>query len=163
VVRLILQFIGADAEVDTDIDVDVHHMDTDVGFKLLSMHSLTSFLMMFGLVGLALYRQNQAGFVLSMAGGTMAGLASVWLIGRLFALITGFQSSGTIGIEQAVGGVGTVYLTIPAGGTGRVMISSHDRRRELDAVSQDGVAIATGERVRVVAVSGGAVVVEKLT
>jgi membrane protein implicated in regulation of membrane protease activity len=162
VVRLIVQFVGADTELDTDVDLDVHHVDADVGFKLLSMHGLTAFLMMFGLVGFALYRQNQAGFVLSMAGGTVAGLASVWIIGRLFSLITGLQSSGTVGIERAVGGEGTVYLTIPAGGTGRVLITADHRRRELDAVAQGGGEIATGERVRVVAAHGGAVVVERL-
>jgi hypothetical protein len=100
-------------------------------------------------------RQNQAGFLLSMAGGTLAGLASVWIIGRLFQWIIGLQLSGTVGVERAVGGEGTVYLTIPAGGTGRVLITADHRRRELDAIAQDGEAISTGERVRVVAAMAG--------
>ncbi len=161
-VRLILQFAGADAETDTDLGIDAEHADTDVGFKLLSMHGMTSFLMMFGLVGFALYRQNRAGFPLSIAGAVLAGLASVWVIGKLFSLVIRLQSSGTVGIESAAGGEGTVYLTIPAGGTGRVLISFRNRRREFDARTRGGVEIRTGERVRVVEVSGATVIVEKI-
>jgi len=159
-IRLILQFAGGDSDIDTDVDIDAHHTDADAGFKLLSMHGLTSFLMMFGLVGLAFYRQNQAGFFVSIVGGTGAGLASVWVIGRLFSLVTRLQSSGTIGIESAVGGEGTVYLTIPAGGTGRVLITFNNRQREFDAMARNAAEIATGKRVRVTEVRGNMVIVE---
>jgi len=159
-IRLILQFAGGDSDIDTDVDIDAHHTDADAGFKLLSMHGLTSFLMMFGLVGLAFYRQNQAGFFVSIVGGTGAGLASVWVIGRLFSLVTRLQSSGTIGIESAVGGEGTVYLTIPSGGTGRVLITFNNRQREFDAMALNAAEIATGKRVRVTEVRGNMVIVE---
>jgi membrane protein implicated in regulation of membrane protease activity len=163
-VKLIMQFIGADAEIDTDLDagIDAQHVDSDIGFKVLSMHSLTSFLMMFGLVGLALYRQSQVGIFLSTLGASVAGLASVWVIGRIFASVGRLQSSGTLATASAVGSTGTVYLGIPQGGTGRVSINFRGRLREFDASAADGEAIATGTPVRVVRVDASVLIVEKI-
>ena len=49
VVKFIMQFIGLDHDSDLGVDshdFDAHHADSDMGFKLLSLHSITSFLMM---------------------------------------------------------------------------------------------------------------------
>lgn len=165
-VKLILQFSGGhvDADMDTDLQIEAggHHADSDVGFKILSFHSLSSFLMMFGLVGLALYRQNRSGFVLALVGGTLAGMVSVWVIGKLFQYAARLQSSGTMETASAMGSTGTVYLTIPEKGTGRVSISFHGRLREFDAVSGDGRKIPTGTAIRVVQVNASVLVVESL-
>ena len=112
--RLIMQFAGLDHDTH---DFDAHHTDSDVGFKILSLHSLTSFLMMFGLVGLALYRQSKIGTSISIVGGCIAGLFSVWVIKKLFLMIEKLQSSGTISIDSTVGAQGKVYLKIPENGT----------------------------------------------
>ncbi|UCC17926.1 MAG: methyltransferase domain-containing protein, partial [Dehalococcoidales bacterium] len=71
----------------------------------------TSFLMMFGLVGLAFYRQSKAGIFVSIIGASAAGVASVWIIGRLFILSKKLKSSGTIQIDNAVGAQGKVVIT----------------------------------------------------
>jgi membrane protein implicated in regulation of membrane protease activity len=162
--RLIMQFIGAGADIDTDLDtgIDAQHVDSDIGFKAISMHSLTSFFMMFGLVGLALYRQNRAGMFLSVLGASVAGLFSVWVIGRIFASVGRLQSSGNLVTASAVGSTGTVYLGIPKGGTGRVSINFRGRLREFDASAADGEAIATGTPIRVVRVEASVLVVEKI-
>ena len=164
VVKMIMQFMGGDAETDFDTDMDIDagggHTDSDVGFKILSLHSMSAFLMMFGLVGLALYRQNQAGFVIALIGGCVAGLAAVWVIGKLFQMAGRLQSSGTLPTARALGSTGTVYLTIPEQGTGRVNISFENRLREFDAVAQDGKAIPTGTAIRVVQVNANVLVVE---
>lgn len=166
VVKLVLQFVGADTDIDTDIDsdigVDIHHADSDVGFKLLSIYGLTSFLMMFGLVGLALYRQSHAGFLVALVGGTAAGLAAVWVIRRLFALVGRLQSSGTLDTASAAGSSGTVYLNIPPGGTGRVTINFKGRMREFDAMAADSGSLPTGTPIRVVRVDATVLVVEKI-
>jgi len=162
--KLIMQFIGAGADIDTDLDtgIDTQHVDSDIGFKALSMHGLTSFLMMFGLVGLALYRQNRAGMFLSVLGASVAGLLSVWVIGRIFTSIGKLQSSGNLATASAIGSTGTVYLGIPRGGTGRVSINFRGRLREFDANSADGEAIATGTPIRVVRVEASVLVVENI-
>jgi len=163
--RTVLQFAGggADADIDDGTGIDAHHADSDIGFKLLSLHGLTSFLMMFGLVGVAFYRQSRAGLLASLAGATIAGLATVWMIGKLFQFAGRMQSSGTLSTTAAVGSTGTVYLTIPEGGTGRVSISFQNRLREFDAMEKDGGVLATGTAVRVVDVNSNILVVEAIT
>lgn len=164
VVRMTLQFIGGGAEADLhhDIGLDAHHADSDIGFKLLSLHGLTSFLMMFGMVGLALFRQSRTGLFLSLVGATLAGLATVWLIGKLFRMAGRLQSSGTLDNADAVGSTGAVYLTIPKGGTGRVTITLRNRLREFDAMAINGGELASGTAVRVVDVNSNILVVEAI-
>jgi len=164
VVKLILQFIGGDADTGadgiSDIDIDTEHVDSDIGFRLLSMHGLSAFFMMFGLVGLALYRQSQAGVIISMVGAVVAGLISVWVISKIFRGAARLQSSGTLKTSDAVGSTGTVYLTIQEGGIGRVSLSFRNRQREFDACEKNGGKVPTGTPVRVVQVNANVLVVE---
>lgn len=167
IMRMILQFVGAGGhhtggDFHDVHDIDTEHADSDASFKLLSLHGLTSFAMMFGLVGFALYRQNAAGILMSLIGAMAAGLASVWIIGKLFEFTLSLQSSGTLSIQQAIGGEGSVYLNIPPRGSGRVMITFNNRLREFDAISHDQEGIKTGERVRVVGVANNMLMVERI-
>jgi hypothetical protein len=163
--KLVMQLFGGETHTDInhDFSIEAHHADSDVGFKLLSLHGLASFLMMFGLVGLALYRQSHVGMLISLVGAVLAGLGTVWVIGRLFQLAGSMQSDGTL---SPTGGLlastGTVYLTIPKGGTGRVTINVRNRLREFDAVSINGEELPTGTAVQVIDVSGNAVVVQSI-
>jgi len=165
--KFIMQFSGLDHDAASDMDagghgVEAHHADSDVGFKFLSLHSITSFMMMFGLVGLALYRQSQMGIFISMLGAIASGIASVWIISKLFMLTVKLKSSGTISIDSTVGTQGKVYLTIPKDGSGRVLINVRSSLREYDAISQEGESLATGTPIRVVWVDGNMLVVERL-
>lgn len=167
-IRFVMMLIGLDHGAGGgDLDggghsVDGHHADSDTGFKLLSIQGVTSFLMMFGLVGMALYRQSRLGTLISMAGAMAAGLASVWIIAKMFSLVLKLQSSGTIPIDSAVGAQGKVYLSIPANGTGRVLVSVRNSLREYDAAAQDNRPIPTGTLIRVVWVDGNVLVVETI-
>ena len=175
IVRVTLQFIGLTDDDMGDFDhggamdgamddggMGDHHVDSDIGFKILTMQGLTAFFMMFGLVGFGLYREFGTGELISMIGGTVAGLATVWVIGKIFSSMKQLQSSGTLENVSAIGGEGTVYLTIPENGTGKVHVSFKNRFREFDAVSQDKKEIKTGERIRVVWADGRTMVVEKI-
>ncbi len=162
-IKIIMQFMGSGA--DTEVGgggVDAHHANPDVGFKLLSIHGLAAFLMMFGLVGLALYRQNHAGSLIALAGAVAAGLASVWVIGNLFKLAVNLQSSGTLKTSDAVGSLGTVCLTIPDKGQGQVNINFRGRLREFEAMEKNGVELLTGTSIRVVAINANVLIVEKV-
>lgn len=162
--KLVLQFIGgdthSDVDVHSDIGIDADHVDSDIGFRLLSMHGLSAFFMMFGLVGLALYRQSQVGTIVSIIGAVAAGMVSVWVIGKLFQGAARLQSSGTLNTADAVGSTGTVYLTIPEGGTGRVSLNFQNRLREFDASEKNGAEVPTGTPVRVVQVMANILIVE---
>jgi membrane protein implicated in regulation of membrane protease activity len=162
--KLITQFAGGDSAtgIGVESDIDTHHADSDIGFRLLSMHGLSAFFMMFGLVGLALYRQSQAGVIISIIGAVAAGTVSVWIIGKIFQGASQLQSSGTLQTADAIGSTGTVYLTIPAGGIGRVSINFRNHLREFDATEKNGAEAPTGTPIRVVQVNANILVVEPL-
>lgn len=154
-----------DADFDGDIDAsfdEIDHSATDASFKLLSMQGLTAFFMMFGLVGLALFHTGLH-VSITVLGGTIAGLSAVWLMGLVFRAMLGLQSDGTLDIQNAVGQVGEVYLTIPAKGTGQVSVVVQGSLRIFDAMSANKKKIATGEKIKVVEViSGNLLLVESL-
>jgi len=163
--KLIMQFVGGDTHIHDmggDISMDSGHVDSDVGFRILSIHGFSAFFMMFGLVGLAFYRQSQMGVFISIIGAVAAGMASVWVIGKLFQGAARLQSSGTLKTADAVGSTGTVYLTIPEGGVGRVSLNFQNRLREFDAIEKNGIAVPTGTPVRVVQVKVNILVVETI-
>lgn len=124
--------------------------EADTSFRALSVQGITAFFMMFGLVGLALSRQNGTGVMTSALGGLVAGSATVWIIGKMFVSMQKLQSDGTLHWERAIGQEGLVYLTIPADGKGQVSISVQQQWRICEAVSAEKVSIPTGERVIVV-------------
>ena len=144
--------IDGDLHIDHDVLTGVDHTDTmadtDFSFKLLSMQGLTAFFMMFGLVGLALIKMKLAVFI-TILGGGFAGLFAVWVISMLFVQMQRFQSDGTLQIQNAMGQSGSVYLSIPAEGSGQVQIPIQGRMEIFDAVAIDGQKIDTGEKIRV--------------
>ena len=192
VIRIILMFMGGDSDTDADAggfhgdvgidgdidahaDVDLHvdgdlHADVDHGgsdasFKILSLHGLTGFFMMFGLIGLGAYRSFEnvsTGMAVSLVAGVAAGLFAVWLVTKVFSMMSKLQSSGTLDLANAVGQEGTVYLKIPAEGRGKVQITVQGRLQEFEAVSEAKVELASGDRVKVARVVSDSVMsVEK--
>lgn len=168
ILRVIMMFMGgvSDDAFDSALDASTEalsgdHGDADIGFKLLSLQGLTSFFMMFGLVGLALLRANQP-VLLTVIGGMLAGLVTVAITGLIFTQMKRLQTEGTINIQNTVGIEGSVYLTIPKNGTGQVQIIVQGSLKIFNAVSNSKALIATGEQVRVVGVaSGNTLIVEK--
>lgn len=155
--RLIMLFVGGDTGEDvagSAFDAAGEHGDADISFKLLSVQGLTSFFMMFGLVGLALLRAGVPVLV-TVVGGMIAGLVTVAISGLIFTQMKRLQTEGTIHIQNTIGTEGSVYLTIPKNGTGQVQIIAQGSLKIFDAVSNNKNTIATGEKVHVVGVAGG--------
>ncbi|MBD3373686.1 hypothetical protein GF406_01515 [candidate division KSB1 bacterium] len=161
-VRTILMFIGGDADGgggDVADDFNLEHSDADASVKLLSVQGLTGFFMMFGLVGLALSQESQAGALWSIAGGLLAGLFTLWLTAKIFTSMKKLQSDGSLDMNAAIGAQGTVYLTIPENNSGQVQLNVQDRLRIFNAISHDKTEIKTGERVQVLRLVNGNVLV----
>lgn len=170
ILRLVMMLVGggmSDDGLDTALDsghVDVagDHASADISFKLLSVQGLTSFFMMFGLVGLALLSANLH-VLITIIGGMLAGLVTVTVTGLIFSQMKRLQTEGTINIQNTIGSEGTVYLTIPKNGTGQVQLIAQGALKIFDAISNNKIPIATGEKVRVTGVAGGnTLIVEKL-
>lgn len=179
IARLVLMFLGGGGEesaADADTGgldgmdgADAHDFadhdfaDSDLSFKALSLQGITAFFMMFGLVGWALVRQGNVHPALSILGGTIAGLATVWIMKKIFQWAGSLQSSGNINLQNAVGQEGRVYLTIRPGQVGKVQIAVQDRLSILNAAADGPEEIKTGQTVRVLRVSADTLVVEKVT
>ncbi|WP_147821280.1 NfeD family protein [Salidesulfovibrio onnuriiensis] len=167
-IRFLMLFMGVDFAGDDMLDADFESgdggdgFDPDASLRFISLHGLTSFLMMFGLVGYALYRQSQVGAAYSLIGGTVAGFVSFWVIAKIFKLIAGLQSSGTLEISTTLGCEGQVYLTIPPNDTGQVTVQVDNRLREFSAASETNEEIKTGTRIQVVRISGNILIVKPI-
>lgn len=159
VLRLILMLAGIDHSDLPDVSVEV---DPGVGgagdVNFLSLQSIAGFFTMFGLVGMGLLQVN-AHWGWSLAGALAAGVFTGWVTTMIFFQMTKLQSEGNLVMTNAIGQVGTVYLTIPEKGSGVVTVSVQGAVRSLDAVSEHGQRISTGSMVRVVGVTAGKILV----
>ncbi|MDR0498315.1 MAG: hypothetical protein LBH03_01110 [Holophagales bacterium] len=159
----VLGFAGGDSDAGVDLgdgaaDADVHHLGD--GFKIISIHGLAAFFMMFGLVGFAMNKENHAPLIVSIISGVIAGAASVWIITKLFQMANKLQSVGNLDISKASGCRGVVYMQIPKGASGRVMLNINGRQREMDAVHVSNEEMATGTPVVVVRIEENMAVVD---
>jgi hypothetical protein len=164
ILRVVMMFLGGSAgddALDSAIDSGGDPIEADVSFKLMSIQGLTSFFMMFGLVGLALLKAGLAVFI-TVLGGMVAGLVTVAITGLIFSQMKRLQSEGTINIQNTIGTEGNVYLTIPKNGTGQVQIIAQGSLKIFNAVSSSKSMIPTGDKVQVVGIaSGNTLIVEK--
>jgi membrane protein implicated in regulation of membrane protease activity len=164
---LLLLGVGDDHSFGGDHDVGAGgdagtHSDTDAGTRLVSIQGIAAFLMIFGLTGLALTREAALNPQLSVVIALGAGLASMWAVARVFSMMMGLQSSGTLDLDRAIGQEGVVYLTIRPGAGGQVRVSVQGRLGVYEAQANGGSEIATGRAVRVVGVRASQLVVEAL-
>jgi hypothetical protein len=144
-----------DAHFDVDHDLDaaagadaaVH--DSEASFRLLSFQGVTAFFMMFGLVGLSLRKEAMQSEAVAVLGGLVVGAFAFWLMGKIMVFMRSLQSSGTLRMANAIGQEGTVYLTIPAGGVGKVQVVVQGRLMVFNAVTDGGKKLQTGDRITV--------------
>lgn len=153
VIQLILLFLGGSTDVDLDLDADVDvggdvgHAAADASFKVLSLQGITAFVMMFGLVGWAMRADSKAGPMLSLAAAFAAGVASTWIIGKLFTTFHRLQSKGTLNMKGALGATGQIYLNVEPDKPGKVNITVGNRLLTLDAITEGGAILKTGTPV----------------
>ena len=157
-IRLVMLLVGGDHGLDLHHDsgagISLDHPDSSAAFKVLSVQTVSAFLMGFGWGGLGVYRGWGLPASFAVPVGLGVGSGMVWLLTRMFTWIAGFQSSGTMDISAALYEEGTVYLTVPArrGGRGTVRVVVADRQQYYAAVTE-GDAIASQARVRVTQVN----------
>ena len=154
-IQAILTMIGMDHDMDFEVgDFDGDTMDTGGAVSLFSIRSLVNFFVGFGWAGVSFYNDISSKAVLyfiAICVGLLFSYATVFLIKKMKKL----EHNGAYKIADCVGKTCDVYLRIPAAGEGKgkVQISLNGSIHEFDAVST-GEAIATGKRVKVIAVEG---------
>lgn len=178
-IRTILSLVGADADADVGPGIDIsdfsldHDLDggalhdadaaaSGASFRLFSMHGITGFFLMLGLIGLSLSKANMP-VIISALGGAAAGGFTLVIVALIYYFMQKLQSDGTMKIQTAVGKTGSVYLTIPENGNGQVNIVVQGGLKQFDAISAHKERITTGERVRVIEIMNGkTLVVERI-
>lgn len=150
IIYFALVLIGgvADGIADAIPFLDVNfEMDAEGVFHMLTIQGLLSFMMMFGIFGLAV-SQGDYGALPAITAGTVTGLASMWMVGKVFQAIAGLETDGTVVHSQALGAKGTVYRTIMPGKSGQVQVEFQSALRTCEAVAEDEtMKIETGKFV----------------
>ena len=154
IVETILTFIGADVEMDTDIDVADGGFEGDPSMNLYTFRNLVNFLL--GMSWTAIILNDQiASKALLMLIAFAVGALLVAAVMYMFKWLSKMQQSGNINIFQSAAGCnGKVYLTLPAErkGTGKVQISINESIREYDALTDSETELKTGTAIKVVEV-----------
>ena len=137
---------SGDIDVDMDGEIDIVHPDSGIfDFKLISFRSILAFIAMFGWGGVVFGEHGWKGFGVAIACGLVTMVITAYLIMSILKL----QQSGTRANASLVGKKGTVYLAIPAGGRGKVILDLGDSTREIAAFSE--VALEKGAPVITIA------------
>ena len=150
---MVLMFIGIEFDLDGLADGSGH----------VSLHGISGFFTLFGIVGLYLNSQGY-GALVSSAGGIGAGGMMFLIVGRIIMSMRKLESSGNINVDQAVGAKGSVYAEILPGQSGAVTIFIDERERRYEAVTNEPAGLKTGDLIEVKEViSGSLLKVTKLT
>jgi len=152
VIQFVLSIIGIDFDADAEADIgDVDGVDgLDADFALLSVRSIIAFFTFFGWTGVVALGGG-VGSMVAILMASSAGFLAMLVVAYIFYLFMKLQSSGTLNLDNAIGGVGQVYLPVPGdkNGIGKVQIKVQGSLRELDAIS-DGQEIPRGAPIRVI-------------
>jgi hypothetical protein len=154
IIYFILILLGGVA--DGAMDVIGLDIDLDVGaegiFHMLTIQGLLSFMMMFGIFGLSVSLGSPDKSVLyAILAGTVAGIGSMWIIGKVFQMMRNLETDGTVKYHQSIGAKGKVYRTIYPGESGQVQVEFSGSLRTVSAVSNnEKERIETGKFIQVV-------------
>ena len=153
IIYFLLVMIGgvADGIADSIPFLDINlEMDAEGVFHMLTIHGLLSFMMMFGIFGLAASQADQNAIIAILAG-SIAGVASMWIVGKVFQAVASLETDGTVVHSEAIGAKGTVYRRIEPGQTGQVQVEFQSALRTCNAVAEDDtMRLDTGKFVTVV-------------
>ncbi|MGN6367807.1 MAG: hypothetical protein ACTHN5_06060 [Phycisphaerae bacterium] len=118
---------------------------------MLNFQAIVAGVAVFGIGGLAAKSGGFSTGVVLAAGGVAAFVVMLGVTG-LFSLMLSMDHDATVRVEEAVGAMGTVYLSIPGGdvGQGKVMVKLQERLMEFPAVTLQERPLATGEQIIVV-------------
>ena len=133
---------SGDVDVDMDGEIDIVHPESGIfDFKLISFRSILAVLAMFGWGGVVFGEYGWKGFGIAIGCGLVTMVITAYLIMSILKL----QQNGTRANASLVGKKGSVYLAIPAGGRGKVVLDLGDSTREITACSD--VALDKGTPV----------------
>lgn len=127
--------------------------DLDHGGGIFSVKPLTGFFLGFGWAG-GIAMDRGLPLLTALLIALAAGGALMAAVVAMVRMILSVRSDGTMQIEQALGAVGTVYVTVPpakASG-GQVVVNFSGRQETLGALTAAPQPIASGDKIKVTAI-----------
>lgn len=131
--------------------VDAVHTELAAdGVSIFSVKPVTGFFLGFGWVGVIATGEGASPMVAALFGLGTGGVIMVGIYG-LLRFFYSMRSDGTMRFNDAVGAIGTVYLSIPAsrGGGGQVTVAFRNRQETVAAITESATPIPSGEKVKV--------------
>ena len=152
---------GGESSFD-DSSADADH--TEAAFKLVSLNTISAFVMMFGWAGLTSKLQFELGALLSIVLALLVGFFSMVVTAWMYMFAKRLASRGAdFHIKDSVGLTGSVYQEISEGGLGKIQVSVNGYMRELQARCEKHQHIASFTNVLVTGtIDNQTVTVEKV-
>jgi hypothetical protein len=149
VIQTIMTFIGLDGSEGIHADFDGNLDDGGGPGQIFSFRNFVNFLLGYGWAAICFYRAIPSTLWLNVVA-IGVGLAFVLLFFFLMKQMTRLATDKTFRLEQALGRAADVYLTIPAGmsGRGKVQVSVGGAYHEIDAMTR-GEKLPTGAKARI--------------
>lgn len=169
VIQTVLTFIGI-GDVDSDVDFGFNTDVTDGGtldlggsMQLFTIRNFVNFLLGLGWGGVCLSSVIPNTFWLTVAA-IAVGVIFVYAFLFIYRQMLHLEKNGAYDINDCIGKVVDVYLTIPANRTGRgkIQVSFSGSVQELTALTDSETPLPSGSKVRVTSVmDSSTVIVEK--
>ncbi|GGG23129.1 hypothetical protein GCM10011344_24810 [Dokdonia pacifica] len=157
---LVTTLLGGDADgLEGDVDAEIEG-DTGIGFQFFSFKNLVAFFTIFGWSGISFLEAGMSkGIVVLLASA--CGLAMMFVMAFLLYQMRKMTSSGTLKMKNAIGQIGSVYLTIGANRSriGKVQITVQGALRELEALTDENEEITTNTVVQVKEVTANGILI----
>lgn len=130
---------------------DFDHSHHGSGLSFFSIRGVTAFFVGFGWTGVIVLKGGH-GVLPAIVAGTLVGGGLMFGIFLLMKFMLGLQSNGTLDFANAIGQVGTVYVTIPAAqkAGGQVELLLQGRLTMADALFRGGEPLRPGTKVTIV-------------
>ncbi len=163
VLGLILTLVSLFAGHDGDISAD-HEVGGDHGSEtasIFSFRSITVFLTGFGAAGGIATHYGMSMMVSSIIG-VLVGVFFAGIAWKLMTMVMSQQASSTINLDTLVNQSGVVTTSISENGMGEVMVEISGQRKYVHARSNSNTPIPEHTSVKILEVSAGVLVVQKV-
>lgn len=155
--------VSADAHDGADAHTESGHHGSSWLFGVISFRTLVAASAFFGLAGLA---SDSAGLgqPMQVLIAVVSGVAAMLAVHALVKQMGKLSQDQTLKVQRAIGHIGTVYIPVPAQKTssGKIQLNLQNRVVEYEAITSSDEKLATGTKVRVVAVRGSILEVEPI-
>jgi hypothetical protein len=152
IIQTILSFVGSDTDMEGDLDFEADSSSFHLS-SIFSFRNLINFLLGFGWTGVAFYNTIENKMLLNILALGI-GILFIAIFFMIMKVMMRLAENNAFDINETVGKTADVYLTVPAGksGKGKVLVSVRGSVHELSAMTKMPMEIKSGQVVRITSV-----------